>query len=224
MAAPRNSRHWRAVRACADRTKAPLTSVLFPSGSRDRNPPASLFFPRVPLVAQKRSFTVLAGHVHSRPRTRRPALLFLMTACQKTGADFHGPRQLLGSLRLAASATGEQWTLTGNLARLAGRSVRGRATNARVTRPPRRAPPPHRLAWQWHGRLAASLALSPAPTNHASGRGAAAASHVRVATGRPASADGVALGNARAPARAAAASPACWNKFLRPWPVIRSFV
>jgi len=120
-------------------------------------PPASLFFPRALVVAQKRSFTVLAGHVHSRPRTRRPALLFLMTACQKTGADFHGPRQLLGSLRLAASATGEQWTLTGNLARLAGRSVRGRATNARVTRPPRRAPPPQRLAWP-AGRKSRTLA------------------------------------------------------------------
>jgi len=80
------------VRARIRQKARPLTSVLFPSGSRDRKTPSQPFFPRALVVAQKRSFTVLAGHVHSRPRTRRPALLFLMTACQKTGADFHGPR------------------------------------------------------------------------------------------------------------------------------------
>jgi hypothetical protein len=115
---------------------------------------------------------VLAGHVHSRPRTRRPALLFLMTACQKTGADFHGPRQLLRSLRLAASATGEQWTLTGDLARLATTYAAAQPTHASRVR--LGAPPPQRLALPW---TPVSRSRPPRPIMHTGGSRIARPNH-----------------------------------------------
>ena len=198
----------------------------------EKRQPAFFFFARPPCRAKAKLHGTRRARTFT-ARIGRAGASFPHDRASKNRCGFSRPRarQRLGSLRLAASATGEQWTLTGNLAaRLAGRNVRGRATNARVTRPPRRAPPPPKagmtMAWPAGGWPPVSHSRPPRPTNHAYGRQPHRTSESPPPGDRPASADGVALGNARARARAraAAASPACWNKFLRPWPVIRSFV
>jgi hypothetical protein len=152
-------------------------------------PASQPFFPHpVPLVAQKRSFTVLAGaYIHG---LGRAGASFPDRAPQKKkcGVSRHPPPARLAAYacpapRLAASATGEQldtdWQQLGKASTCSSRCTRPR--NERTRPPPRRAASPaQRLAW--HG--------PPRPIR----RGAAAASsHVRATTGRPASADGVAL-------------------------------
>lgn len=159
------------MRACANRTKGPLTSVLFPSGSRRMQKPQPgssllLFFSR-PRVAQKRSFTALAGtHIHGLERAGAALLFLALGARQRTGAHFHGPaRTAAWQVTLGRSATGEQWPQLTDWHSLA--KVRSARRTWPATQPTHAsrgrvvAPPPQRLAWP-----PVSRSRPPRPINH----------------------------------------------------------
>jgi hypothetical protein len=145
-------------------------------------PASQPFFPPTPSPLSRKSEASRYSPARTFTASDAPAPLFLTARHKKKkkGAVFHGTRHLLAwqlTLARPASATGEQldtdWQQLGKASTCSSQCTRPR--NERTRPPPRRAASPaQRLAW--HG--------PPRPIR----RGAAAASsHVRATTGRPAS-------------------------------------